>query len=268
MEALGNVIGLPGSMVRDALTLNNPLDQLLTPLSGENRVTPQEMLHKMGVEGDSPWLSLGLDMATDPLNLIGLGAGVNLARGIKGANLVGKAKGGLSSIGKALSSPEEFAKAKAAWWPKKAAAAADDAVKSLSNAVAPVSQSIPQAGYGGMSAMMKGPPIVGTNAGYGGFSSFMPPSTSVPQAVAATTEAATAVAPKTTGIGSALQRAFFDPNYRNIGKGLLMQSMMNEANAQEDYNRQAMLDHSQESAARDFASFLDPNNPPVFKRIR
>jgi hypothetical protein len=80
---LGNLLDLPGSMVRDVLTLNNPFDQLLSPTSGENRVTGEEMLEQYGLYDDDPNAQrgflksagrfvggLGLEVALDPLTYI------------------------------------------------------------------------------------------------------------------------------------------------------------------------------------------------------
>lgn len=47
---VGNLLDLPGSMVRDTLALENPLDQLLSPLSGENRTSGRDLLYKWGVQ--------------------------------------------------------------------------------------------------------------------------------------------------------------------------------------------------------------------------
>jgi hypothetical protein len=49
LAAAGNLIDLPFSMARDVATLNNPFDQLLTPLSSENRMTGRNVLEQYGV---------------------------------------------------------------------------------------------------------------------------------------------------------------------------------------------------------------------------
>src|SRR5690349_10212332 len=48
LATVGNLLDVPGSMVRDALAWENPLDQLLTPFSGENRTSGRELLTKWG----------------------------------------------------------------------------------------------------------------------------------------------------------------------------------------------------------------------------
>lgn len=78
MSAVGNVMDLPGSMVRDVLTLNNPLDQLLSPTSDKNRVSGRDLLRKYKLVNKKKdtwgnWAAgLGVEMATDPLTYVGL----------------------------------------------------------------------------------------------------------------------------------------------------------------------------------------------------
>lgn len=93
LDKAGNLFDLPGSMVRDALTLNNPLDQLLSPLSSDNRMDGRDVLEKWGMLGPN---TEGLDVgdvagtaagiALDPLTWVS-GAGVMrlLGRGSKSA---------------------------------------------------------------------------------------------------------------------------------------------------------------------------------------
>lgn len=49
LQAVGNLLDLPGSSVRDALAGNNPFDQWLSPLSGDNRTSGRELLASYGV---------------------------------------------------------------------------------------------------------------------------------------------------------------------------------------------------------------------------
>lgn len=49
ISKVGNLLDLPGSMVRDTLTLNNPFDQILSPLSDENRATGRDVLEQFGM---------------------------------------------------------------------------------------------------------------------------------------------------------------------------------------------------------------------------
>ena len=50
---VGNFLDLPGSMVRDALVFDNPLDQLLSPFSSENRNTGRDVLTEWGITGQN-----------------------------------------------------------------------------------------------------------------------------------------------------------------------------------------------------------------------
>lgn len=103
MESLGNAADLPGSSLRDLLMGRNPLDQWLNPFSQDDRTSGQEMLHKVGVQGDSPWLSMGLEAALDPMMLLGAGA---MTKGLKGLGVAGKARGGLAAMKAAMATPE------------------------------------------------------------------------------------------------------------------------------------------------------------------
>lgn len=58
LSALGNALDLPGSMVRDTLTLRNPFDQLLSPLQDKNRTTGRQMLRDFGLASKKDtWLN-------------------------------------------------------------------------------------------------------------------------------------------------------------------------------------------------------------------
>lgn len=100
-----NVLDLPGSMVRDVLTLNNPLDQLLTPWSPDNRTTGREALTQWGFtrpNDPNKWeladfAGFGLEVATDPLMPLTL-AGSALTKGgklLKSAGVLDTALAGL-----------------------------------------------------------------------------------------------------------------------------------------------------------------------------
>lgn len=100
LEALGNVADLPGSMVRDALSLRNPFDQFLSPFSQDNRTTGQDLLQALGVHGESPWLGFGAEMALDPMTYLGAGL---IGKGAKGLGLASKLSGGASKLKSAFS---------------------------------------------------------------------------------------------------------------------------------------------------------------------
>lgn len=74
LAAVGNFLDVPGSMVRDTLTLRNPLDQLLTPFSDANRTTGRQMLADYGLttENDpnrwelADFAGFGAELGADP----------------------------------------------------------------------------------------------------------------------------------------------------------------------------------------------------------
>lgn len=110
-EKAGNLWDLPGSMVRDALTLNNPLDQLLTPLSSDNRMDGRDVLEKWGIlNPNTEGLDFGdaagmaANVALDPLTWVS-GAGVMkmLGRGSKAA----KAGTGTKAAQALLEAPQQ-----------------------------------------------------------------------------------------------------------------------------------------------------------------
>ena len=76
---LGNLLDLPGSMVRDVVAGKNPFDQLLTMTSAENRETEGNLLRSAGLIGkDDTWSNLPARLATaivlDPLTYMSFGA--------------------------------------------------------------------------------------------------------------------------------------------------------------------------------------------------
>lgn len=94
ISALGNLLGLPGSMVLDTLSLRNPFDQLLTPLSPDNRTTGREFLRNLGLIGKKDtWANLvpgmAVEIATDPLTYLSLGTSSALKPGGQAAKAAG-----------------------------------------------------------------------------------------------------------------------------------------------------------------------------------
>jgi hypothetical protein len=80
LGAVGNFLDLPGSMLRDTLTGNNPFDQLLSPLTGDNRMSGRGMLEQWGTLGPNQegldWgdaFGFGAEVLFDPLSYVGLG---------------------------------------------------------------------------------------------------------------------------------------------------------------------------------------------------
>lgn len=95
LAAIGNVLDLPGSMVRDVLAGENPVDQLLSPLSFENRTTGRDLLRKYDMIGDEDtWGNfaggLGAEILLDPTTYLTFGAGALTKGGqaLKGAGLL------------------------------------------------------------------------------------------------------------------------------------------------------------------------------------
>lgn len=96
LEAVGNLLDVPGSMVRDVLAGQNPLDQLLSPLSHENRTTGRGLLEKHGLLSKNTegldWGDVGgfgAEVLLDPLILL-VGPGKAIAGGAKAASNASK----------------------------------------------------------------------------------------------------------------------------------------------------------------------------------
>ena len=75
IAAVGNLLDVPGSMVRDVLGGENPLDQLLHPMSPQNRLTGRDLMRKSGMIGrKDTWGNfaggLAAEIALDPLTYI------------------------------------------------------------------------------------------------------------------------------------------------------------------------------------------------------
>jgi hypothetical protein len=123
---VGNVLDLPGSMIRDAATLSNPLDQLMHPLSHRERglsKSGREALTTWGVTdpnqetGIAGWNPLthgvdglqemgadiggfGLEMLLDPLSWVAGGLGA--AAGASGRAAVAKAPGIMGKVSRGM----------------------------------------------------------------------------------------------------------------------------------------------------------------------
>jgi hypothetical protein len=95
ISAVGNILDVPGSMVRDVAVGKNPLDQLLSPFSSKNRTTGREALKQYGVLGRNKKgldvgdvAGFGLEVAADPLTYLTFGASA-LSKGGKIAKSAG-----------------------------------------------------------------------------------------------------------------------------------------------------------------------------------
>ncbi len=94
LAAVGNVLDIPGSMLRDVVSGQNPFDQLLTPTRSDNRVTGREMLRNVGLAGrrDSIGNAIGgfaTEVLFDPLTYLTFGGSAltKAGRAAKGAGL-------------------------------------------------------------------------------------------------------------------------------------------------------------------------------------
>ena len=80
LETVGNILDIPGSMARDVIggfatgdwSKHNPLDQLLSPFSSENRTTGRDLNRTLGLADQEDttanwWGGLGTEILTDPL---------------------------------------------------------------------------------------------------------------------------------------------------------------------------------------------------------
>lgn len=100
LSAVGNLLDLPGSMVRDVATWlpggpkpANPIDQVFSPFSHERRTTGRELLRGYGLAGKKDtWgnfsTSLAAEIALDPLTYLTFG-GSALTRGGQAARAAG-----------------------------------------------------------------------------------------------------------------------------------------------------------------------------------
>lgn len=88
--AVGNLLDVPGSMVRDTLAGRNPFDQVISPFSDKNRTSGRDLARQYGMAGKKDtWGNfaggLATEIATDPLTLLGVGL---LGKTAKGAQMV------------------------------------------------------------------------------------------------------------------------------------------------------------------------------------
>ena len=100
VASLGNFLSLPQSMVMDTINLHNPVDQLLTPFSSENRTTGKDLLRNLKLAGDKDTLGntvsgIAVDILTDPLTYMTLGASA-VGKGGKAAKALGVSESSLS----------------------------------------------------------------------------------------------------------------------------------------------------------------------------
>ena len=98
-SGVGNLIDLPGSMVRDTISFSNPLDQLMTPFSSDNRTSGADISrYWAGGDADSGGNQIAgmmIDILTDPLMLA---SGGTLAAGKMGAKAAGSVSKGMGKV--------------------------------------------------------------------------------------------------------------------------------------------------------------------------
>jgi ADP-Ribosyltransferase in polyvalent proteins len=96
--AVGNVLDLPGSSVRDVISGKNPLDQWLDPFGRDaqnNRTDGRTMLRNAGLVGkEDNWKNfiggIGLEIALDPTTWVGAGALTRAGAAMKSLGVNGK----------------------------------------------------------------------------------------------------------------------------------------------------------------------------------
>lgn len=93
LAAVGNLLDLPVSMVRDALAFRNPLDQLLSPFSDTGRTTGRDLLRQYGLVGkEDTWSNfipgMAAEIALDPTTYIGFGALGKAAKAAKSTGML------------------------------------------------------------------------------------------------------------------------------------------------------------------------------------
>jgi hypothetical protein len=107
LSMFGSALDLPGSMVRDTLSLfgnnpQNPFDQLLTPFSPDNRISGRDLMRSYGMVGNKDtWgnfaTGLAAEMALDPLTYLTLGGSAVLTGAGKGAKAGGTLAKGIGN---------------------------------------------------------------------------------------------------------------------------------------------------------------------------
>jgi hypothetical protein len=89
LASLGNFLDVPGSMVRDVVSGNNPFDQILSPFSAENRTRGIDLI---GASDDTWGGMLGgmaTEVALDPLTYLSLGTSAAYTQGGKAVKALG-----------------------------------------------------------------------------------------------------------------------------------------------------------------------------------
>ncbi len=93
LEAVGNLLDIPGSMARDALAGRSPFDQLATPTRSTNRTTGRDLLTKIGVNPHDDSMrakvaSFGAEVLLDPTTYVGFGVATKGGKALSKAGLL------------------------------------------------------------------------------------------------------------------------------------------------------------------------------------
>lgn len=118
VATFGNLLSLPQSMVMDAINLQNPFDQLLTPTTSDNRTTGKDLLRNLNLIGDKDTFGntvagLAVDIATDPLTYMTLGASAT-TKGGQAAKAIGLTDNALSLAAEKIAAKQGVAAAEMA----------------------------------------------------------------------------------------------------------------------------------------------------------
>lgn len=101
LEALGNILDLPGSSARDLLAGKNPVDQWLSPTRSENRTSGRDLLRQYGLASrkEDTWgnaiAGFGAEVLLDPTTYMGVGI---LSKGGKALSKAGLLKGSFDNL--------------------------------------------------------------------------------------------------------------------------------------------------------------------------
>ncbi len=94
LEALGTVLDVPCSMVRDAFAAKNPFNQILTLSKPDNRTSGRDLLrqYKLADTAKNTWdnalAGFAAEVALDPTTYVGLGALTRVGNAASKAGLI------------------------------------------------------------------------------------------------------------------------------------------------------------------------------------
>lgn len=105
LSGVGNAMDLPGSVVRDILAGRNPVDQIATPFSDQNRTTGRQLARDYGLAGNKDtWGNflggLAAETVFDPLSYVGVGMLKKAGKALAGNPLDNLAADGMAQAGR------------------------------------------------------------------------------------------------------------------------------------------------------------------------